>query len=78
MDVPIGSPVELPRRAVGVWTRRYTNGTVYVNAAKGGATAVVALPAGSCFRNVNGSAVPGHSIALPPLTASVLTFAPCG
>lgn len=77
MNVPIGAPVEPPRRAMGVWVRGYTNGTVYVNAVKGGADAVVELPAGKCYRDVNGTAVRGPSIALPSLTASVVTFAPC-
>jgi len=76
-EVSIGAPVELPRRVMGVWTRGYTGGMVYVHAAKEGPSAIVALPSGRCFRDINGNAVKGTSITLPPLSASVLTFESC-
>jgi len=75
---PIGAPLAMPvvEQTSGLWRREYSNGTVAVNAGRLTA-ATLQLSPQRCYRNVSGGPVVGHSVLLQPLTATVVTFAPC-
>ena len=64
------------RHADGVWQRQNSNGVVFVNANAKGA-GVARLISGQCYKNVAGITMAGTSIAMPPLTANILTYTPC-